>query len=214
MGWTHSVAGEFVPVDRQYAHDRALLATSIGNNEPALTTPLFTSDRDMLLTFEFAMETEKEAAMGGEGQLLMQGYEPGIFGDDDYFHIIYGDEVLREIREYDGTMTPTSLGGNEDGSSTFVAAEVDIPASEEPRAVTFLFSSNKKSRLFIRNIRLEQTGEPTSADRIADTSHVSVTGETEVYNAAGMRVKVSDLSRLPAGLYIVNGKKVLKHAGH
>lgn len=66
-GWTHSDATQFVPVERAYAHEQALLATSIDNTELNLGTPSFTTDRNLKLTFEFAMETEKEAALGGEG---------------------------------------------------------------------------------------------------------------------------------------------------
>lgn len=316
-GWSHSDADEFVPVDRAYAHDRALLATSIDNTELSLTTPAFTSHREMTLSLGFAMETEKEASAGEEGQLLMQGYEPGHFDGTGYFRILSGGTLLREITEYGGTMRGVATGGNEDGSSTFETVEVVVPATGEPQTLTFSFATPKKSRLFLRDIRIEQTGEAPAlperapynltlayvneehvayitakADRAGDAHgtllllsvgdfdgepeegrtygagdaignatvlyhgtdrHIEVTSQpveceqeyvvtglshnaegsygperatarlipvgvtaptedsatTAIYNVAGVRLKAEKLGELPAGLYIVNGRKVI-----
>lgn len=322
-GWSPSDDAEFVPVDRAYEHDRALCATSIEDRELTLTTPSFTSYRDMTLTFDFAMETEKEAAPGEEGQLMMQGYEPGKFGETGYFNIMSGDMLLKEIKDYNGTMkTVPETGGNEDGSSSFETVEVEIPYTGEAQTVKFAFSTPKKSRLYIRNISIKQTGEAPAlpenapvnllisyadgdnegvvnvkADRAEDAhgtllllsvgdfdgtpedgksymngdhignatvlyhgtddhieaSSIPVEGEKEyvvtgfshnkegyfgtakstarlmttgiedvydgmfdlkqsvIYNVAGIRIRVSSISELPNGLYIIDGKKVIIH---
>ena len=322
-GWVPSDDSEFVPIDRAYAHDRAISATSIDDVEVSLKTPSFISYRDMTLTFDFAMETEKDPAAGGDSgsQLLPQGYEPGHFDETGYFHILSGDDILKDITEYNGTMkTVPSTGGNEDGSSSFETVEVEIPHTGEAQTVTFAFSTPKKSRLYIRNISIKQTGEAPAlpenapanlvisyadgdnegivnvkADRAEDAhgtllllsvgdfegtpedgkiykngdqigngtvlyhgtdDHIEATsipveGENEyvltgfshnveghfgtakstarlittgieniadgqldltnaaIYNVAGIRVNITDASQLPAGLYIINGKKVI-----
>ena len=320
-GWTHSNGEEFVPLERAYGHDRAICATSIDDTEYTLRTPFFTSYRDMTLTFDFAMETEKEAAVGEEGQVMMQGFEPGHFDETGYFHILSGDNVLKDITEYNGTMkTVPRTGGNEDGSSSFETVEVEIPHTGEAQTVTFAFSTPKKSRLYIRNISIKQTGEAPAlpenapanllisyadgdnegvvnvkADRAEDAhgtllllsvgdfegtpedgktykngdqigngtvlyhgtddhieaASIPVEGEKEyvltgfshnveghfgtakstarlittgieivsdenldltnaaIYNVAGIRVNITDASQLSAGLYIINGKKVI-----
>ncbi|MDE5791736.1 MAG: hypothetical protein K2H96_10980 [Muribaculaceae bacterium] len=216
-GWQHSDIGQFVAVKRAYGSDRALCATSIEDNEYRLTTPYFTSDRDMTLSFEYAMETEKEAAVGEEGQVMMQGYEPGQFGETGYFRVSSGTGLLKEIREYGGTMKGSISGGNEDGSSSFEPVEVAVPATGKSQSVSFAFSTPKKSRLYLRNIRMEQTGEPIqtgvteiSAQEPLDAWYNADLSQAEVYNVAGVRIKATSLSDLPAGLYIINGNKVMK----
>ena len=322
-GWVPSDDLEFVPIDRAYAHDRAISATSIDDVEVSLTTPSFISYRDMTLTFDFAMETEKDPAAGGDSgsQLLPQGYEPGHFDETGYFHILSGDNILKDITEYNGTMiTVPSTGGNENGSSSFETVEVEIPHTGEAQTVTFAFSTPKKSRLYIHNISIKLTGEAPAlpenapanllisyadgdnegvvnvkADRAEDAhgtllllsvgdfegtpedgktykngdqigngtvlyhgtddhieaASIPVEGEKEyvltgfshnveghfgtakstarlittgietiidgqldltntvIYNVAGIRVNITDPSQLPAGLYIINGKKVI-----
>ncbi len=311
---------EFMPMTRAYAGDRAVYAVSNLDTELSLTTPSFTSYRDMTLTFEFAMETEKAAAEGEDGVVLLQGYEPGKFGETGYFQVKSGEKLLKEIKEYNGTMKSASLGGYEDGSSTFETVEVAVPATGEPQTFTFLFSTPDKSRLYIRNLSLVQTGEApalpenapaniyaeyaegdseirihVTADRAEDAhgtllllsednfigtpedgkqykagdeignatviyhdndEHIDtyslpisvgkeyvVTGlshnpegsfstvsanvrlistgvesivasdlnmeNAEIYNVAGIRIKVSSLEELPVGLYIINGKKIV-----
>lgn len=317
-GWIPSNDSEFVPVTRAYRNDRALLATSIEDKEYLLFTPYLTSYRDMTLTFDFAMETEKEAAPGEEGQVMMQGFEPGHFDETGYFRISAGDNILKEIKEYNGTMVSSSAG-NEDGSSSFETVEVLIPTTGKSQDITFAFSTPKKSRLFLRNIRINQTGEApalpeaapanlsaayvndengsyisVTADRSEDAhgsllllsvgdfegtpedgktyrvgdqlgnaivlyhgkdEHIeatslpvagekeyvvtglshnvegsfgttkatarliptgveSIAGDSlsenmEIYNVAGIRVRTTDISLLPAGLYIVDGKKII-----
>ncbi len=212
-GWQHSDIGQFVTVKRAYENDRALCATSIEDNEYRLTTPYFTSDRDMTLSFEMAMETEKEAAVGEEGQVMMQGYEPGQFGETGYFRVSSGGEVLKEIKEYNGAMTPTSLGGNEDGSSIFEPVEVAVLTTGKSQSVSFAFSTPKKSRLYLRNISLRQTGDPIQTG-VTEISMENPLGTdlsgAVIYNVAGVRIKAKSLSELPAGLYIINGRKVMK----
>ncbi|MBD5287754.1 MAG: hypothetical protein HDS28_01575 [Bacteroides sp.] len=200
--------GEFVPVTRAYEGDRAVLATSDLDTELTLTTPVFTSDRDMTLSFEYAMETEKEAAVGEEGQMMMQGFEPGCFDETGYFHVRSGETVLKEINEYGGTMRSSS-GGNEDGSSSFEPVEVAVPAKGEPQTVSLHFSTPRKSRLYLRNLRIAQTGEPLQTG-IGEIG----TGETDlssavIHSITGVRVQAGSIGDLPAGVYIVNGKKVI-----
>ncbi len=213
-GWMHSDNAEFVPVDRAYAHDRAVSATSIDDGEVSLSTPLLTSDRDLTLTFDFAMETEKDPAPGEEGQVMMQGYEPGNFGETGYFRIKSGDATVKEITGYNGTMrTVPATGGNEDGSSTFEPVEVAIPTTGKAQRVSFAFSTPKKSRLYLRNISIKQTGEPigTGVTEIpAEEPYGSDLSEAVIYNVAGVRIKARSINELPAGLYIINGKKVMR----
>ncbi|MDE6682417.1 MAG: hypothetical protein K2J87_03225, partial [Muribaculaceae bacterium] len=191
--------------------------TSIDDSEVSLSTPLLSSDRDMTLTFELAMETEKDPAPGEEGQVMMQGYEPGNFGETGYFRIKSGDALLKEIREYGGEMTATGMGGNEDGSSTFEPVEVAIPATGKAQRVTFAFSTPKKSRLYLRNISIRQTGEPigTGVTEIPAEEPLDGWGnpglsEALIYNVAGVRIKAKSMNELPAGVYIINGKKVMR----
>ncbi|MDE6682750.1 MAG: hypothetical protein K2J87_04935, partial [Muribaculaceae bacterium] len=175
---------------------------------------LLSSDRDMTLTFDFAMETEKDPAPGEEGQVMMQGYEPGKFGETGYFRIKSGGATVKEITGYNGTMrTVPATGGNEDGSSTFEPVEVAIPATGNAQRVTFAFSTPKKSRLFLRNISIRQTGEPigTGVTEISvEEPYGSDLSEAVIYNVAGVRIKARSINELPAGLYIINGKKVMK----
>lgn len=206
LGWD-ATSGEFMPMERQYAADRALTATSIMDSEVRLVSPQFTSDRDLSLTFEFAMETEKDPAPGGDSgsQPMMQGYEPGLFGDTGYLRILSGNEILKEIREYDGTMVPAFGGGNEDGSSSFTGVEVDVRDSEEPQALAISFSTPKKSRLYIRNLSLEQKMDTgVGAIGIEEPS-----GEPVIHTVTGLRLHGRTVSSLPAGLYIINGRKVM-----
>lgn len=210
-GWYSSADDQFIPVDRAYEHDRAICATSIDDTVYGLMTPQFTSFRDMTLTFDFAMETEKEAAVGEEGQVMMQGYEPGKFGETGYIRIYSaGEEILKEITEYNGTMATVPVtGGNEEGSSTFETVEVRIPHTGTPQTLSFSFSTPKKSRLYIRNISLKQTGEePDFPTAVGDILQEAETPAV-IYNVSGIRVSVSDIDALPAGLYIINGKKVI-----
>lgn len=311
---------EFMPMTRAYAGDRAVYAVSNLDSEITLTTPSFTSYRDMTLTFEFAMETERAAAEGEDGVVLLQGYEPGNFDETGYFQVKSGEDLLKDIKEYHGTMKSSGSEGNEDGSSSFETVKVNVPAKKESQTITFLFSTPRKSRLYIRNLSLVQTGEApalpenapaniyaeyaegdteirihVTADRAEDAhgtllllsednfigtpedgkqykagdeignatviyhgkdEHIDthslpvsvgkeyvVTGlshnpegsfstvsanvrlistgvesivasdfdmeKAEIYNVAGIRIKVSSFEELPAGLYIINGKKIV-----
>lgn len=208
LGWSASDAGEFVPVDRAYEHDRAVCATSMDDSEVTLTTPALTSDGNMTLSFEFAMETEKEAAVGEEGQMLPQGYEPGRFGDTGYLRVKSGDIVLKEIREYGGTMkTVPVTGGNEDGSSSFTPVEVEIPHGGGDLSLTFAFSTPKKSRLYLRGLSLVRKA-PVGVGGV-DDGHASVAGDDTIYTVTGVALRNRRLEELPAGIYIVGGKKVI-----
>lgn len=165
-GWESSDVLSFVPVNRPYDSELAIHATS-NNKEVWLNMPYFTSYRDMALTFDFAMETEREAAPSEEGQVLLQGYEPGKFGTAGYFQVRYEDEILKEIKEYNGTMTPVVTGGYEDGSSTFEPVEVMIPATGQPQKITLAFFTPTKSRLYLRNLCIVQTGEAPPVPELA-----------------------------------------------
>lgn len=204
-GW-EATKEQFTPVRRAYESDRALVATSIDNAELRLTTPEFISDRHMTLTFEYAMETERDAAVGEEGQTLMQGYEPGKFGETGYLRILSDNDILREITEYHGSMVQVVTGGNEDGSSSFAKVEVEVLTTTEPQKLSFLFATPKKSRLYLRNISLVQKGLPVGVDGIESES----SAEPTIYSLTGIALKGRQLSELPSGVYIINGKKVMK----
>lgn len=209
LGWT-TTPDEYVPVDRAYGHDRAVCATSIGDTEVTLTSPVFISDRDMTLTFEIAMETEKEAAPGEEGQVMMQGYEPGQFDDTGYLRILSGETTLKEITEYNGTMTRVSTGGNEDGSSTFESVEVNVPATGEAQTVTFAFSTPRKSRLYLRALRIGQTGQPLTVVPVTDEELPAIPTDLSaatIYTITGARIHAATAADLPAGFYIIDGRK-------
>ena len=208
-GWT-ATEGGYVPVSRLYGSDRAISATSIDDTEQRLTTPAFTSDRDMTLTFEMAMETEKEAAPGEEGQMMMQGYEPGQFDETGYLRVLSGETTLKEITEYNGTMTRVTTGGNEDGSSTFETVEVTVPATGEAQTVTFAFSTPRKSRLYLRGLRIEQTGQPLTVAPVIEETPSALPADlttATIYTITGAMVHAAKAADLPAGFYIINGKK-------
>jgi hypothetical protein len=52
-------------------------------------------------------------------------------------------------------------------------------------------------------------GEPTGIERIEKNKTIDTS--KGIYNLHGMRLSATSLDELPSGLYIVNGKKVVKY---
>lgn len=164
MFWTAS-ENQFIPWRRAYQGDAAIYAVTTEDNMAYLATPLMNLDSSVKLTFEFAMETAREAADTSDGGVAIpQGSDPGSFGDTGFLKILDGKRnVYKTITSYSGTMVGAGDGTNEDGSSSYETVEVDMPAIGNDGRIMFQFSTPKFTKLYLRNIKIERTGEAPSA---------------------------------------------------
>jgi hypothetical protein len=130
-----------------------------------LATPLINLDSSVKLTFEFAMETARDAAETSDSSVAIpQGSDPGSFGDTGFLKILDGKRnVYKTITSYSGTMTSAGEGTNEDGSATYETVEVDMPVIGNNGRIMFQFSTPKFTKLYLRNIKIERTGEAPTA---------------------------------------------------
>ena len=138
------------------------------------------------------------------------------------------ETLLESITEYNGTMTEFNEDMYQEGSSTFIPVEIQIPAQTERSRISFSFLTEKTSSMFLRKITVkDSTG--SGIDTVAGTDGLKVTSsegalsflsdterEVEVYNLQGMHVAGLKLSAgveaavsLPAGVYIAAGMKVI-----
>lgn len=172
QGWT-ATEYQFVPLPRAYQGDAAIVAkTGVDDNgqqiEVSLTSPDLPLNTSVKLTFDFAMETTRDAAETEEGGVAIpQGSDPGKFGDTGYLRIYGGNTLYKTVNTYSGTMTSAGSGTNEDGSSTYETVEVDIAEVGNDGKISFRFAVPSFSTLYIKNIRIEQTGEAPKAPETA-----------------------------------------------
>lgn len=237
----------FTPAYRDGDKQQALRAWSVDKAATTFTSPLMSFSKPSTLRFEFSLETMRDAeavqpddptppAGGGDGPvvILPKGYEPGWFGkvEGAGLHVKVGptgtETLLESITEYNGTMTEFNEDMYQEGSSTFIPVEIQIPAQTERSRISFSFLTEKTSSMFLRKITVkDSTG--SGIDTVAGTDGLKVTSsegalsflsdterEVEVYNLQGMHVAGLKLSAgveaavsLPAGVYIAAGMKVI-----
>ncbi|MCM1490297.1 MAG: hypothetical protein NC095_05665, partial [Muribaculum sp.] len=159
QGWT-ATEYQFVPYPRAYKGDVAIVAkTGVDDNgnqiEVQLTSPALPLNTSVKLTFDFAMETVRDAAETEDsGVAIPQGSDPGKFGDSGYLRIYGGSTLCKTINTYSGTMTSAGNGTNEDGSSTYETVEVDIAEVGNDGKISFRFAVPSFSTLYIKNIKI------------------------------------------------------------
>ena len=169
---------------------------------------------------------------------LPQGNEPGWFGDIDGagFWVSFGqtgkESELKRFTEYTGTMVKYGSEDSNDyesGSSTWVPVTVEIGDVAEGDRFSFNIKAQKSTFCYLRNIKLNGTaisgvteiaGDNADGVKVAaGKGMLSISAETDctvdVYNALGMHVAAVKASAgnaaeiaLPAGIYVVAGKKV------
>lgn len=197
LGWD-ATSGQFMPMIMDFNEIEALRATSINGSTATLTSPLIPINETSTISFDFSLETE----MGGGGG-LSRGFEPGYFGTGALRVLIDGVEEYT-VTEYNGKMRGALESGTyETGSSSMQSEQFTVSPVGNAR-ITFEFTTSNSSTLYLRDFK------------VAGKSSVGVAGVEEapgtpkaVYNAAGLRMNVTDLSGLPAGLYIADGKKII-----
>ena len=174
QGWT-ATEYQFVPYPRAYKGDMAIVAkTGVDDNgkqtEVSLTSPALPLDSSVKLSFDFALETTRDAAeTEGGGVAIPQGNMPGIFGDNGYLKIYGGETVYKTINSYSGSMVLADASSYEDGSSSYESVEVDMPVVGNDGHISFRFSVPSFSTLYIKNIKIERTGEVPQAPADAPT---------------------------------------------
>lgn len=169
--WTTGPTGEdFAPWYRDYYKDYGVYSVSPEGYSPvSLNTPMLPLDGPVRVTFEYAMETQRDAAVTPDsgGVLLPQGCEPGWFGESGYLRIKTGNTIQKTITSYDGKMEGFDTAGYNDYSSTFEPYSVDIPAQGGMQRITFEIASQKASRLYFRNIVVTPLAENPEAPKNA-----------------------------------------------
>lgn len=169
---------------------------------------------------------------------LPQSNEPGWFGDIDGagFWVSFGqtgkESELKRFTEYTGTMVKYGSEDSNDyesGSSTWVPVTIEIGDVAEGDRFSFNIKAQKSTFCYLRNIKLNGTaisgvteiaGDNADGVKVAaGKGMLSISAETDctvdVYNALGMHVAAVKASAgnaaeiaLPAGIYVVAGKKV------
>lgn len=169
--WTTGPTGyDLAGWNRGYYMDRAVYGLSPADYTGiSLTTPELPLDTPVTISFEFAMETIRDAAATPEsgGILLPQGSEPGWFGDQGYLRIKTGETVHKTVTSYEGTMVGFDETGYNDDSSTFVPVSVDIAAQGGTGKITFEISTQKASRMFFRNFVITPSDKVPEAPKSA-----------------------------------------------
>ena len=173
-GWTSTPTGEdFAPwVRRYYSDDHGVYGVAPAGYEPtSLSTPELPLDGPVRVTFEYAMETQRDAAATPDsgGVILPQGFEPGWFGQAGYLRVKTGGTIHKTFTSYDGKMEGFDSSGYHDDSSTFEEMSVDIPAQGGLRRITFEVSNEKASRIYFRNIVVTPLAENPEAPKNAPT---------------------------------------------
>lgn len=200
QGWD-ALEGQFVPYTMMGSKMSVLRAVSIDGEPVSLVSPkLPLTGETNRISLQFALETVREGATGDGGVVLPNGNEPGKFGKTGALRILVNGVEYYSVNQYDGTMTPSSDGW-QSGSATMQAVEVEIPAVGEA-SITIECSTETTSYFFIRDILVNNgsVGVQTVTD-------AAIGADQPVYSITGVRMPSAE--NLPAGLYIIGGKKVL-----
>lgn len=229
-----TVAANFTPRTRGEDDEAVIGGVSVSACETSLTSPIIPFGEDATLRFEWAMETVREPeAVEGSIVVLPAGNKPGVFGQGHKFDVTLisrsGNVELYSADQYNGTMAenPTEEGRYIEGTSTFIPVEVELPATATSGKITFRFSTESHSILYMRKISVEsKTGvvdllTPDMSD-IISAGEGSVTilsakgGEYSIYTLDGVKAAAVSLGEgegaavaLEKGVYVVNGHKVL-----
>ncbi|MDE6010192.1 MAG: hypothetical protein K2F87_01930 [Muribaculaceae bacterium] len=167
--WTTGPTGEdFVAWVREYYKDSAIY-TITGKDYfgTTLTTPVLPLDVPFNLSFEFAMETERDPAATSDsgGILLPRGSEPGWFGPAGGLRVKVGNDTQKFINSYEGTMVGFDEQGYNDFSSSWQPVSIDVAARDGDTRITWDVRTQKASRFFLRNIVITPlTDDPVAPD--------------------------------------------------
>lgn len=229
-----TVTTNFVPRTRGN-DDEPVVGGVSASSSASLTSPLIKFGEDATLKFEWAMETTRE--LGDQGDALVQlpeGNEPGKFGQGHSFKVVCkgrGSETeVFTTSAYNGTMTvsPNDPDHYISGTSTFIPVEVKLPATVTSGTITFSFSTEMESILYLRNISITSAsgvetlfGEAAASDVICggegSLSILSAKGgEYTIHTLDGRLVAAFGIAAgegrvvsLDKGIYIAGGRKVI-----
>lgn len=226
----------FIPRMRGEKEDEpAVAGYSESGSVATLTTPVLNHGENAKLNFEWAMETCREVDQGDALVVLPEGNEPGVFGTGHSFKVIYtarGNEEseIFKTSEYNGTMTasPNDPDHYISGTSTFQPVEVNLPTAQKYGTVTFSFSTEGFSILYLRNITItseagvqsifsDENAEDIIFGGVGMLSILSVKGgEYNVYGIDGKLITTLNIAAgegrvisVEKGIYVVAGKKLL-----
>lgn len=175
LGWETLPFGTaaFIPQSRNEGTENVVKAISANGERMILKTPDLPLDRPMKVSFEWAMETVRPPETTGDsgGIALPKGNKPGEFGSGSLDLSLNGT-VHRSVNKYEGTMKIFSGDEYVEGSSTFMPFEAEIPSGEGTGKLEISFAGDvaNTSILYLRNIRVEATGEAPAAPSEAPTA--------------------------------------------
>ncbi|MDE5810995.1 MAG: hypothetical protein K2H61_01655 [Muribaculaceae bacterium] len=174
-----------------------------------------------LITGNYGLYAQNEEVANGSVIKIFQENEP----EEHYVSLSVAEDA--NVNVHADYVTPVSGDFNIHHGSHIVITEKEeaAPAAkplaegETAKAVPFkvtvgdqVVAANEKGQVIVpvteeMSIKVEKEDDPTGVDSIFGTEEVN----GAVYNLQGIKVleNASDASRLPAGLYIVNGKKVV-----
>lgn len=214
---------------RDYDGDRAVRMRLVAGNAIEFYLPeLDMSAGDASLSFDYSIETDRGFDNSGKVQIPL-GYGPGHFDSGSFDVKILtdkGTEVLKSIKEYNGTMESNGDNGFFSGSSTYETVTVPLQQYACNAKIGFRAVVDEFSYLFIKNIRIDGT---TGVKFASLESSLSVAGgkgmltitsdkneRCDVYAIDGRKMATADVTAgesvnisLTPGLYIVAGHKVI-----
>ncbi|MDE7393295.1 MAG: hypothetical protein K2M80_02320, partial [Muribaculaceae bacterium] len=175
-----------------------------------------------LITGNYGLYAQNEEVANGSVIKIFQENEP----EEHYVSLSVAEDA--NVNVHADYVTPVSGDFNIHHGSHIVITEKEEEAApaakplaegETAKAVPFkvtvsdqVVAANEKGQVIVpvteeMSIKVEKEDDPTGVDSIFGTEEVN----GAVYNLQGIKVleNASDASRLPAGLYIVNGKKVV-----
>lgn len=242
LGWTSqssnsdaTFSGYFVPRTRGENEDEPAIGGVSSNSVSSLSTPNINFGAGATLKFEWSMETARDYK-GHEGDMVVlpEGNKPGEFGTGHQFRVFVTgrgnvEADLFTTNHYDGTMkvSPNDEDHFISGTSEMFPVSVEMPENITGGKVTFTFSTEGFSILYLRNITItSSTGVDTKV--ATDGQDVLAAGEGilnilsaegglyDVYSVAGTHVAQVKLVAgegasvaLEKGVYILNGQKYI-----
>lgn len=228
-----TVTTSFIPRTRGNDDEPVVGGISLGTTA-TLISPVIPHGEKAILNFEWALETERE--LGDQGDALVQlpeGNEPGVFGNGHSFRVLTGargnENEIFSTNEYKGTMTssPSEADRYISGTSTFIPVTVALPETQSKGRVTFQFSTEGNSILYLRNISvtnpngveslISQEGFDSISGDKGTLSIISANGgRYEIYAVDGSHAVSVDINAgegavlpLNKGIYVVNNHKVV-----
>lgn len=222
----------FVPRLRGEKEDEPALGGISANSLTTFASPTLNFGAGAKLEFEWAMETARDyEGMEDQMVVLPDGNKPGEFGKGHKFRVYVqsrgGDTELFTTSEYTGTMmaNPSEPDHYISGTSEFLPVSLTMPQGVTNGKITFAFSTEGFSILYLRNITVtnptEVEGVASSVtEDVVEASHGSLSilsadgGLYNIYSVDGAVAGRLNLGAgeigivaLPKGVYLVNGKK-------